>query len=217
MSIVSVNVGSARLLEGRSFNGKTGIFKRPIAEPITIGPLGLQGDAVLNEKHHGGSDQAVYLYRQEDYDWWSSELGRTIEPGTFGENLTLAGLPDPGLLIGSRLSFPAVTLEVTAPRIPCNTLAQRMDDPGFAKQFIRAERPGSYCRVIESGPVTVGEAFQLSPPLDGTVTTLDMFRGKYQKLSSEQLQRFLNAPIDIRSRTDYEAQLAKLAGTGASK
>ena len=212
MTILSINVGTTRRLEGRSFTGTTGIFKEPVSGPQAIGALGFHDDAVLNEKHHGGPDQAVYLYRQEDYNWWSDQLGRTISPGTFGENMTLTGLPEPGLLIGSRLSFPEVTLEVSAPRIPCNTLAQRMEDPGFAKLFIRAERPGIYCRVIEPGMVTPGEAFQLSPPADGTVTTLELFRGSYQTLGSEQLERFLSAAIDIRSRTKYQAQLTRLRG-----
>ena len=30
-------------------------------------------------------------YGVEDYAWWSEQLGRDIAPGTFGENLTIAG------------------------------------------------------------------------------------------------------------------------------
>jgi MOSC domain-containing protein YiiM len=198
-------------LEGKSFSGETGIFKIPVIGPVAVGELGLAGDAVLNEKHHGGPDQAVYLYRQEDYEWWSSELGATVEPGTFGENLTVTGLPEPGLIVGSRMSFETVVLEVTAPRIPCNTLAQRMDDPRFAKHFMRAERPGIYCRVIHGGLVEAGDSFTLTQGDADGVSTLDMFRAASRKLSPEDLNRFLAAPIDIRSRRDYTAQLEKLA------
>ena len=36
---------------------------------------------------HGGSDKAVYAYATEDANWWATQLGRTIPPGLFGENL----------------------------------------------------------------------------------------------------------------------------------
>lgn len=212
MRITSVNVGKAERLDGPSFEGQTGIFKRPVAGPVVIGQLGLAGDAALNEKHHGGPDQAAYLYRQEDYDWWSEELGTTVAPGTFGDNLTVTGLPGPGLIIGSRLVFDGVILEATAPRIPCNTLAQRMNDPRFARRFIKAERPGIYCRVLESGSVTAGDAFSLLPGDPDGVSTLEIFRGASRRLTRDELRRFLAAPIDIRTRRDFEAKLEKLGG-----
>ncbi|MGD8417378.1 MAG: MOSC domain-containing protein, partial [Pseudomonadales bacterium] len=140
MLVTSINIGRPRSLNGKSFRGETGIFKEPVATPVRLDVLGIDGDAVLNERHHGGPDQAVYLYRQEDYDWWSETLQRPIAPGTFGENLTVSGLPSPDLPIGARLEFDQVLLEVTAPRIPCNTLAERMGDARFARAFVRAER-----------------------------------------------------------------------------
>ena len=212
MRITSVNVGKAERLAGPSFRGQTGIFKRPVAGPVEIGELGLAGDAVLNGKHHGGPDQAVYLYRQEDYDWWSKELGTTLAPGTFGDNLTVTGLAEPGLGIGSRLVFETLILEATAPRIPCNTLAHRMGDPRFAGRFVRAERPGIYCRVIEPGSVTAGDAFTLLPGDPDGVSTLEIFRGTSRQLTRAELTRFLAAPIDIRTRRDLEAKLEKLGG-----
>jgi MOSC domain-containing protein YiiM len=112
--------------------------------------------------------------------------------------------------VGSRLQFDQVLLEVTAPRIPCNTLAQRMDDPGFARQFVNAERPGIYCRVLQTGAIRTGETFAVLPCDGETISTLDMFRGAYRKLEPETLRRFLAAPIDLRSRQDYQQQLNRL-------
>jgi MOSC domain-containing protein YiiM len=50
---------------------------------------------------------------------------------------------------------------LTAPRIPCGTLALRMGDPGFVKQFRAAERPGLYCRVVRAGDIQVGKDEQM--------------------------------------------------------
>ena len=83
------------------------------------------------------------------------------EPGTFGENLTIAGVETAQALIGDRLAIGDVLLEVTSPRIPCVTLAARMGDPGFVKRFRAAERPGFYCRVLQEGFVRAGDAVTL--------------------------------------------------------
>jgi MOSC domain-containing protein YiiM len=55
-----------------------------------------------------------------------------------------------------------VVLEVTAPRIPCATLAARMGDPQFVKKYRRAERPGLYCRVIREGNLQTGNEVRLA-------------------------------------------------------
>jgi MOSC domain-containing protein YiiM len=210
VEIVSINVGRRRHLEGRNFDGDTGIFKEPVADPVHVGELGLEGDVIVDTRHHGGLDQAVYLYRQEDYDWWSDELGRALGPGTFGENVTVAGLPAPGMAIGSRLAFEDVVLEASAPRIPCNTLAARMGDAAFVKRFMQVERPGIYCRVVNPGRLRVGEAFQVRPYQGEQVTTVEMFHDWHRKLSEAEMRRYLAVPIDVRSRRHLEEKLEQV-------
>ncbi len=68
---------------------------------------------------------------------------RNCVPGTFGENLTISGLESATFNIGDMLHIGDVTLQVTAPRIPCSTFAARMNDPHWMKKFRQAERPGS--------------------------------------------------------------------------
>lgn len=211
MQITSVNVGRAERLEQGSYRGRTGIFKRPVTIPVAVGELGLEGDAVLNTKHHGGPDQAVYLYREEDYDWWAGQLGRVLMPGTFGENLTIRGFAEAWPAIGTRLAFDTVVLEVTAPRIPCATLAARMGDPKFLKRFLAAELPGFYCRIMTTGPIAAGESFTTEPPAGEPVTTLELFRASQRKLTAEEIRRFLAVPLDARSRRKLTRDLDKPA------
>ena len=99
--IESVNVGTPRGMEG--YEGPTGIFKEPAAGPVQLGGEGLAGDYVADAEHHGGPDQAVYLYFSDDYAWWAEELGRALSPGTFGDNLTLSRLASADLAVGDRL------------------------------------------------------------------------------------------------------------------
>src|SRR4051812_8193344 len=164
MLLVSVNVARPQRLVLGGRVRRTAIAKQPVDGPVAVGALGLDGDEVGSTKHHGGRDQAVYVYSLDDYAWWAGELGRALAPATFGENLTVQGLRSGELAVGDRLQVgQAVELEVTAPRIPCQTLAGRMADPGFVKRFAAAERPGAYARVLRTGRVRVGDVVQLRP------------------------------------------------------
>ena len=141
---------------------------------------GLADDTIVDTRNHGGPDQAVYIYGGTDYAWWSVELGRELAPGMFGENLTISDLESAPLAIGDRLHSGGVILEVTAPRIPCWKLAQRMGDPGFVKRFRAAERPGAYCRVVRVGSIRAGEPVTLVPYAGERVTVAEIFRDYYE-------------------------------------
>ena len=56
----------------------TGINKQAADGRVRIGELGLKDDAICDEEHHGGVDQAVYVYGAEDYAWWSQQLGLSL-------------------------------------------------------------------------------------------------------------------------------------------
>lgn len=209
MQLLSVNIGKARAVQVKS--GRTGIYKRPAENPVQITRDGLAGDTICDTENHGGVDQAVYVYGTPDYAWWAETLGRELAPGTFGENLTVTGLESASLQVGDRLQAGTVVLEVTAPRIPCVTLATRMGDPAFVKRFRRAERPGVYCRVIREGHVRVGDEVTLHPYEGETLGVLEMFRDFFRPhLDEATIRRHLAAPIAVRDRVDKEAQLQKL-------
>src|SRR5688572_27674277 len=122
-SLLSVNVGTAQHIAG--YKPLTGIVKQPVFS-AEIDRLGMAGDAICDSKHHGGADQAIYLYFADDYLWWANALNRSIEPGTFGENLTISGVEGRQVAIGDRFTVGPVLLEVTYHRTPCMTFAARM-------------------------------------------------------------------------------------------
>lgn len=155
VTVISVNVGALESLVPGS-RAKSGICKHPVLGPVLCDAQGLVGDAIGDTRHHGGVDQALYLYSADDYAWWSKELGRKCTAGLFGENLTL-GAWWPAPRVGDRVQFGDVLLELTAPRIPCNTLATRMEDPRFVQRYARAVRPGAYARVLQSGAMEAGQ------------------------------------------------------------
>lgn len=213
MKLLSVNLGQEGTVQRKGYREKTGIFKIPTEKAVKIGKLGLEDDVIISEKHHGGPDQAVYIYGDADYDWWRNELGVDLAAGTFGENLTISELESASFAIGDILQVGDVTLQVTAPRIPCKTFAARMEDPQFVKKFRYAERPGLYCRVLKEGLVQAGDEVRVEKYANETVTLLECYRDFYETdMSAASLRRFLAAPIAIRMRADKEEQLAKVLG-----
>ncbi len=212
MRILSVNIGQERGQPKGDGLEITGIYKVPFEGPVKVERLGLPGDFISDQENHGGPDQAVYIYGLPDYEWWSGELGVQLEPGTFGENLTLSDFESARYNIGDRLRVGSVLLEFTAPRIPCSTLARRMRDPSFVKKYKQAERPGMYCRVIQEGTLQAGDLATLIPYTGPTVSALDVFREHQSREKHiELLRRILESPIAIRERLDVEEDLKKLA------
>jgi MOSC domain-containing protein YiiM len=214
MHILSINIGSVRTIGNANVSGQTGIYKLPVPGPVQVTADGLADDAIVDTKNHGGPDQAVYVYGGADYAWWSVELGRELAPGTFGENLTISDLESAPLAIGDRLHVGTVILEVTAPRIPCWKLAQRMGDPGFVKRFRAAERPGFYCRVVRVGELGAGEPVTMTPYAGERVTVAEIFRDYYDPdRDPAAIRRFLAAPLAVRARLQKEDQLREAERT----
>ncbi|MFT5208425.1 MAG: MOSC domain-containing protein YiiM [Flavobacterium sp.] len=207
IQVCSVNVGKKQILDMGDRQPETGIYKHSVNEAVHIDVNGLMGDEICDGRFHGGPDQAVYIYRVEDYEWWETALGKSCAPGLFGENLTIRGVEVPAVFVGDRLDFGGLILEVTAPRIPCALFARRMGDPDFVKKFLRAERPGFYCRVVQEGMVSIDSEVSFIRTNLKSISTVEFYRDASQRLSIEKLERYLSLPIDIRSRQDFEKKL----------
>ena len=189
MRLLSVNVGRPTLLTTNSGARRTGIYKEPASGAVEITREGMAGDSVCDTRHHGGVDQAIYVYGVPDYDWWSKTLGRKLEPGTFGENLTITDFESATASVGDRFRIGRVVLEITAPRVPCGTLARRMNDKEFVTRFREAERPGVYCRVIGPGSVQAGDEVVFEPYRGETISVIESFRVFYAEDVDALLRR----------------------------
>jgi len=159
--VVSVNVGRPRTIPWRDQSVTSAIWKQPVAGPITLRGVNLDGDDQADRQVHGGPDKAVYAYALEDYHAWQQESGLAIEPGLFGENLTIEGLAVSHARIGERWKVGSAVLEVSQPRIPCYKLGIRLDDPTFPRRFAAAERPGAYLRIVTEGVIAAGDAVSI--------------------------------------------------------
>ncbi len=165
--VVSVNVGGVQTVEWHGRAVTTGIWKSPVAGRVAVRGVNLDGDDQADRRVHGGPDKAVYVYSVEDYAWWARELGRELEVGTFGENLTVEGVELAALVIGTRWLVGSTELEVAQPRQPCFKLGIRMGDAGFVDHFDEAARYGAYFRIIREGDVGAGDEITEAPRARG--------------------------------------------------
>ena len=173
--LISVNVGRpAQLAVRRGRPLMSAIGKAPVEARVRVEGVNLAGDEQADRRVHGGPDKAVYAYASEDAAFWSGELGRELAPGTFGENLTTAGLDVSGAVVGERWRIGTVELEVCQPRLPCSKLALRLGEPLMVKRFAQASRPGAYLRIAVEGSLAAGDAIEvLSRPEHG-ITVRDV-------------------------------------------
>ncbi|MEJ2312632.1 MAG: MOSC domain-containing protein [Gemmatimonadales bacterium] len=172
--LLSVNVGRRRQFEHKGRPAESAIWKLPIEGRVLACGVNLQGDEQADRSVHGGHDKAVYAYASEDYDWWSEELGRELEYGEFGENLTTAGLDLTNALVGERWEVGSTVLEVSEARMPCWKLGVRVNDKHFPQHFLAAGRPGAYLRILQEGDIGSGDEIRVvhRPPHDLTVGDL---------------------------------------------
>jgi MOSC domain-containing protein YiiM len=181
--VVAVNVVHALRPDPRGDLDETAIDKRPAPSRVAVrapsdGGVGLAGDQVVDVRHHGGRDQAVYAYAVEDRAWWAAELGRDLGPGSFGQNLDTEGVDVTGAVIGERwqIGTDGVVLEVSSPRIPCTTFQGFMDEPQWVKRFTAEGRPGGYFRVLDEGELQAGDDVTVEHRPDHGVTLQQVFR-----------------------------------------
>ena len=133
--------------------GVSAIDKRPVEGPVAVRTLG----------HHGGPWKAVYLLSDSDVEQWEPEFGGPIPIGFFGENLRVTGIDTSQLQIGTELEVGSggLRLQITTPRIPCQTFAHRTGRPKWVRRFTEGGRPGAYARVLAAGPVQAGEEIRV--------------------------------------------------------
>ena len=158
--VVSVNVGLPRTVQWHGRAVTSAIWKEPVDGPVTLRGVNLDGDDQADRRVHGGRDKAVYAYSVEDYAWWASTVG-SLEPGTFGENLTISAIDVNSCAVGDRWHVGTAVLEVAQPRSPCFKLGIRMGDDDFPGRFEQAHRPGAYLRIVGEGSVTAGDEIRV--------------------------------------------------------
>ncbi len=155
--LVSVNVGLPRDVEWRGRTVHTGVWKRAVEGPRMVRELNVDGDGQGDLAGHGGPNRAVLVYQLASYEHWKQFLGRDdFDYGQFGENFTVAGLPDDEVCIGDQYQIGEALFEVSQPRVTCYRVGLRLGEPRLPALLVSHHRPGFYLRVLREGVVEAG-------------------------------------------------------------
>jgi MOSC domain-containing protein YiiM len=213
MKIVSVNVGTPRLLAWGGSTFKTGIFKNPVEGRVLLRTTNLDGDRQADLSVHGGPNKAAYGYPSEHYASWIAELSEpSLAWGSFGENFTSEGIVEDDVYIGDRYRLGGAIVRVTTPRLPCFKLAAKFKSDEIIEQFLKSGRCGFYFSVVEEGEVGAGDAFDLIARETPTLTVAEVNRLYTDKSPDRDiLQRSLLVTALPESwRERFRARLAEI-------
>jgi MOSC domain-containing protein YiiM len=207
--ILSVNVGGVREFDYGGRPARSAIWKSPVEGRIAIRGVNLAGDDQADRRAHGGPDKVVYAYAIEDAGWWQQQLGRLLEYGKFGENLTTDGIEVNDALVGERWQIGTTVLEVSEPRVPCWRLGVRMNDKRFPRRFTDALRPGPYLRLIAEGTIGAGDEVKVIERPTHGLTIRDVFR--IYTRDHDEIPRLLTVPQMSESWTKWAADFLRKA------
>ena len=161
-SVLPVQVGGVAALGPDGV--PSGFVKHPVAGPVRVGKLNIEGDQQADLRVHGGPDKAVYAYASANYRLWLQEFpehAARLTPGVFGENLTILGLLEADIRVGDVHAIGSARLQVCQPRQPCFKLGLRFDDNRLPRAMLRSGRSGWYYRVLDEGVLTAGDEVRL--------------------------------------------------------
>nr|WP_236549195.1 MULTISPECIES: MOSC domain-containing protein [Novosphingobium] len=170
--ILSIQCGKVSPFRGE--DEPSAIGKVPVAGPIRVGRLGLEGDEQADLAVHGGPDKAIHHYPHDHYAFWREAIGGhelLSNYGAFGENIATEGLTEDTICVGDRWRMGTALVEVSQGRQPCWKLDHRFGGAAVNAGVVRSRRAGWYYRVLEDGEVAAGDRMVLAerPYPDWTV------------------------------------------------
>lgn len=207
MHLLSVNIGLPRVAAWRGEEVSTAIFKTPVAGPVMVRSMNLDGDRQADLAVHGGVEKAVYGYPAEHYAFWREQLGEKFPWGAFGENLTTTGLDENSLQIGDRLRVGEAELVVTQPRLPCFKLNLRFNRADMVRRFLASRRTGFYFAVAKAGLVAAGDPLTVLARDPAGVTVADITRVyAFDKQDRVTMRRLVTIPALAEGWRSYFAE-----------
>ena len=210
MKLSSVNVGLPREVVADNRLVITSIFKSAVSGRIPIRNNNLAGERQSDLSVHGGRAKAVYAYPHEHYAFWRVQLpGVDLQPGNFGENLTVEGVLEDDVHVGDRLKIGSAELVVTQPRLPCYKLGIRFGRADMVKRFLDSGRSGFYLSVAVEGDVAAGDSIEIVERHPAAVSIPELQRMYLKEAHDpERLREAIAIPaLSDAWRTDLQKRL----------
>ncbi|PWL37307.1 MOSC domain-containing protein [Flagellimonas aquimarina] len=188
MQIISTNIGKPTPINWNGQQTTTGIFKYPVSQSLLLEGESVAGDTISDRKVHGGVFKACYLFSADHYPYWKEKYPELDwNWGMFGENLTIEGLDETKIRIGSIYKLGSALIQITQPREPCFKLGIKFGTQEILKQFIDHGFPGTYVKVLEVGEVKNGDTLELVKESESTLTIQQFYKLLFSRTKDVEL------------------------------
>lgn len=188
MKIISTNIAKPTKFIWNGKEETTGIYKKPIAEPIYLTKNDVLNDEISNRLNHGGYYKACYVFSSDHYPYWKDLYPHLDWSwGMFGENLTVAGFDERKVYLGDIYQLGETLVQVSQYREPCYKFAHKFGSQKVLKQFIEHGFGGTYLSILEEGSVKVGDAFVLVERPKKRLTVQELFQLVFAKQKNQDL------------------------------
>jgi MOSC domain-containing protein YiiM len=140
-------------------NELTGIYKYPV-NTVIVDNLGIQGDTQIDKRYHGGPERALHQYALGSYEQIIKGhplLHKKAQPGSMGENLTIAQMNEKNVFIGDIYQMGQCKVQVSGPRMPCYKISEKFNWPKLDRFVAKHAIHGWYYRIIEGGALSLGD------------------------------------------------------------
>lgn len=180
--VLAVLTGKPQDLEdGKGHVVQSAINKSVETQPVYLLNTHFSGDGQADTINHGGVDKAVLAYSFDHASFWKEKLGRPIEYGAFGENLTIEGLTEETTHIGDVFQLDEAVIQVSQPRQPCFKLAFKHRVKEMPLWVEESGRSGIYFRVVQEGWVNPTPTLSLIKKGDEAWSLADINRVLFSK------------------------------------
>ncbi|KAF3003294.1 hypothetical protein E8E14_007248 [Neopestalotiopsis sp. 37M] len=188
--LLCVRTGKIRPLANVKY--LSGIDKQPQPGKIRVTATGLLGDQVEYEMH-GGTEKALHMYCAAHYETWNRELpnrDHLFKIGGFGENLSVQHINEGNVCVGDIFKIgPEVVVQVSDVRQPCFKLNYRFEHKKASLIAQTSGRTGWYYRVLKTGFIQEGDAFELIERVNPTWSLSRLQKYMYHETDNVEVMK----------------------------
>ena len=130
-------------------------FKHRVSDPQWLAYTGFSEDGQTPARIHGCIDKAVSTYSLEHYASWKTVIGKDpLEPGAFGENLTLEGMTEERVRIGDIFQIGEAVVQVSQPCVLDDEISLRWKVKNLTEKINVTGFTGFHFRVLWHGYIS---------------------------------------------------------------
>ena len=186
MKIISIQTGKKKEYKKNKKSFESSFIKNTASLPQEVGKEGFVLDTQSDRVHHGGESKAIMAFAYENYKFFEDLLNIEKIPN-YGENITISGLNEESVSVGSVYKIGKILLEVSQPREPCWKVSYFLNHKEGTKAMFKSGKTGWYFRVLKGGVLREDDTISLVERKNKDLTIANLNSLLNRKLNDKEL------------------------------